>query len=808
MRHCQSTAAFRRLLSSTLAGTLAILFASASVAQGDQPVDTAAWKAKWISDGTLSDPDGTVLHFRRDFTLATAPQKLRVRVSADNRYRLFVNGHEVSNGPARGDLMHWHYEEVDLAPYLKLGRNSLAALVWNFGENRPAAQVSLRTGFLLQSEDAADAVVDTDSDWKVVRDNAYSFSPVIGDDSGGYYVAGPNETLDAGKYPWGWNQASTDTASWPTATVIAPAHSRGLGWAGLAKDWQLVPRTIPPLEQQIVRFDSLRRSTGLAKVDARYLQGSRDLVIPPNSTVSILLDQKNLTLGYPILRTSGGAGASATMTYAEALFDAAGKKGNRNDIQGKTIRGVRDRIQFDGGDQRTFQPLWIRAYRYLQLDITTDADPLRIHDLHHLFTAYPFEQHASFDSDAPWIADIWTLDWRALRLSAFETFWDTPYYEQLQYIGDSRIESLLSVYQSGDARLMRNAIEHFDHSRIPDGITRSAYPSADPQFIPSFSLWWVAMIHDYWMLRDDPAFIRAMLPGTRGVLSWFERQVDDTGMVAHMPWWNFLDWADGFAGGNPPGWQTHATAFTLQFALVLKQAAELEDAEGATTQARHYRDLATRLIKAAQDHAWDPAKGLFLDSPDSKSFSQQTNSLALLADAVPEGQVQGVMDKTLSDPSLIQATFYFRFYVDEALRKTGQADRYLDRLGPWRTMLSNGLTATAETPEPTRSDSHAWSAHPNYQLLATVLGVRPGAPGFRSVAIVPALGSLRRASGEVPHPAGAIKVAFRRLGKAGITGEIVLPAGVPGTFAWKESQLALQPGTTHLRCAPSCKAVP
>src|SRR6266851_3707029 len=34
--------------------------------------------------------------------------------------------------------------------------------------------------------------------------------------------------------------------------------------------------------------------------------------------------------------------------------------------------------------------------------------------------------------------------------------------------------------------------------------------------------------------------------------------------------------------------------------------------------------------------------------------------------------------------------------------------------GPWREMVSLGLTTWAEQPEPTCSDSHAWSAHPNY----------------------------------------------------------------------------------------------
>jgi len=89
--------------------------------------------------------------------------------------------------------------------------------------------------------------------------------------------------------------------------------------------------------------------------------------------------------------------------------------------------------------------------------------------------------------------------------------------------------------------------------------------------------------------------------------------------------------------------------------------------------------------------------------------------------------------------------------VFEALRKVGLGDRYIERLAPWRGMLALGLTSAPEKPEPTRSDTHAWSAHPNYGMLATVLGVRPSAPGFRTVLVAPSLGPLRTALGRVPH---------------------------------------------------------
>jgi alpha-L-rhamnosidase len=109
-------------------------------------------------------------------------------------------------------------------------------------------------------------------------------------------------------------------------------------------------------------------------------------------------------------------------------------------------------------------------------------------------------------------------------------------------------------------------------------------------------------------------------------------------------------------------------------------------------------------------------------------------------------------------------------------------------------MLELGLTTVPETPEPTRSDSHAWSAHPNYGLLATVLGVRPGEPGFRSVRIEPHLGPLQRAEGRVPHPLGEIDVRLARSEGGGLRVEVTLPPGLEGVFVWSGRERALRSG--------------
>jgi hypothetical protein len=266
-----------------------------------------------------------------------------------------------------------------------------------------------------------------------------------------------------------------------------------------------------------------------------------------------------------------------------------------------------------------------------------------------------------------------------------------------------------------------------------------------------------------------------------------------------MPWWSFVDWAKEWPVGVPPGAKDgHSAMITLQFAYALQRGAELEDTFGLAGEGARYRALAGRLIAAAKAKAWDPARGLFLDSPEAKLYSQQTNTMAVLVDAVPTTEQRALMERVLDDRTLVQSTYYYSFYVLEALRKSGLADRYIEQLAPWRTMLAMGLTTTAESPEPTRSDSHAWSAHPNYGLLATVLGIRPASPGFRSVRVAPSLGPLKRAEGRMPHPLGDIDVRLERSDEVGLRGEVTLPPGLTGVFEWKGRELALRPGRQEI----------
>jgi hypothetical protein len=778
-----------------LAIALSFIPGSISTSQtGGNDLVNHLWKAWWITHPEGPQREFGVFHFRKTFTLDSAPQRFVIHVSGDNRYELFVNGERVLAGPARGDLDHWRYATLDIAPHLQAGPNTLAAVVWNFAELAPQAQMMNETGLIVQGDGSAEEIVNTDPSWKAFKSQAMRMIRLDAEKIGGYLVTGPGEEVDGAKYPWGWESRDFDDSAWVAAKPITEGGPRGI--KDSPSRWMLIPRTIPLMEDKLERFSRVARSSGVEPA-SEFLQGTSPVSVPANSQAVLLFDQSYLTTGYPELVTSGGRGAHLKLTYAEALYNGR-EKGNRNEIEGKEIRGIEDRFEPDGGQHRTFRPLWWRTFRYLQLDVETGEEALVIEDLRSRFTAYPFQMRASFESDDDQLAKIWQVGWRTARLCAHETYMDCPYWEQLQYGGDTRIQALISLYMTGDDRLVKNAIESLDESRTPEGLTQSRYPSFLPQYIPPFSLFWIGMMHDLWWYHGDVDFLRGYLPGVRNVLIWFERGLTPSGLLGRLEWWNFVDWPNQFDDGVPPQESNgQSSMLSLQFAAGLRYAADLEEAYGNKEQAARDRQLASRIAAAVYRTCWDASRKLVADTPAHKTFSQHANILAVLEDAIPAAEQRAVMKTVLSDSSLTPATYYFRFYLFRAMKKVGLGDEYIAQLGPWREMLALGLTTWAENPEPTRSDCHAWSAHPNFDLLATVAGIEPAAPGFREVAIQPHLGPLKQLRATLPHPAGNIIVSYQRKGQ-GLAADITLPEKLSGWFDWNGKKVALHPGQQHI----------
>ncbi len=444
--------------------------------------------------------DYGVYYFRKTIDLTATPASFPVHLSADNRYKLFINGTLVSLGPTRNDLYHWNYETVDLAPWLVPGKNIVCAIVWNEADHRPEAQLSFHTAFILQGDSPAEEILNTNKTWKCMRDTAYQ--PI----TEFYFAASTGEFVDRNKSVNSWMTASYDDARWSFAAQLFGGQPKGNG-DGFG--WMLVPSKLPPREMRYQRIPVCRKADGIT-VPAGFPAQKTPLTIPANTTATLILDQTYNTNAYVTLNFSKGRDAGISLRYAESLYieftKYGGRKGNRNDVEGKIFSGREDSIISDGSTSQTYTNLNFRTFRYIRLLVRTKEEPLVIDDLFGTFTGYPFDQPSQFTTDDTSLTKILDIGWRTARLNAWETYTDCPYYEQLQYIGDTRVQAMITYYNSSDDRLPRNALELMDHSRLADGVTFSRYPSRNIQIISTFSLWYIGMLHDHWMYRGRLGF--------------------------------------------------------------------------------------------------------------------------------------------------------------------------------------------------------------------------------------------------------------------------------------------------------------
>ena len=755
----------------------------------------------WITAPGVGKTDVTVLHFRKEIKLTKLPKAYSVDVSADNRFILYVNGKRVGEGPARGDLAHWRFERFDLRPYLKSGDNVIAAEVWNaVGDpskqglkGAPMAQISAGTGFWLRGKGAA-SVLDTGAKWRVSAQPGHSFAspfvPIVKVlKTGIWYAAGGAETIDGTKTDWNWAGPRETSAQWTDATPIAGDVA-----------WTLVPDPLPAMSYADIPAGKVVRSSA-PSVSAFP---KKPVVVPANSEATLLIDQNEMIAAYPGLMVSGGKDARISVTYAEALYDDKGHKGDRSEVDGRKIVGLSDTFIADGGARRTYRPLWWRTWRYMEITVKTGAEPLRLDGLSLNEDVYPFAEKGFFHSSDPELDKIWDIGWRTLKIDAHETFMDSAYWEQLQYVGDTRLENLVALAVSGDDRLPVQAIDAFGQSARPDGMIQSAYPSSSNNIIPTFGLLWIGMMHDYLMQSPDQAVLKRNLPGARKILDWYAPYVSANGLLKRNPEWNFVDWV-----GDPPIAREKFPSFdkdsgtscltSLLYLGGLKQAADLETDAGDVAIAKKDADAAAGLSSAIEANCWDASRGLYANDPSKTIFSQHTNALAVLYDVAPKDRAASVLNKVTrsngieAPDGILESSYYFSWYLIHAFEHAGLGDRYLGQLQTWRDLTKLHYTTWPEQRGNTRSDTHAWSAHPTADLIGIVAGIQPASPGFATVRVAPHPGTLASFDAARPTPAGLVHVKYSG-DRTTQTFIVALPTGLSGQFEWNGQMRALKPG--------------
>jgi hypothetical protein len=715
------------------------------------------WPAKWISTARHQEVlRQGVVHFALPFELGTKPTgAVEVDVAADQGYQLYVNGKLVRRAHNNGDLEHYRYQTVNIGPYLLAGSNVVSALVWNQAFLAQDPLISHQLAFILKAHTPAFAFLNTDRNWFAIDEAADRFRPaklVYG-----YYHAGPTEVVglsqegfvDHSQNP----QAVIRQIGTKAATRFWKGSPAGYTWTGF---WKLVPDQLPPMLDQKLGSPDAKQSISPVMMPQPIVRTEYDAVgakvlptmpskLAPQSKVKVLVDMQKLVTAYPELTIDGGAGGIVVLRYDEALFDPADPKhqtkGDRNVVKGKVMQGYEDTIYLHKGSNH-FRPIWWRTYRYLELTIQTKDSPVERIGLDHWLTYYPFnatntltlvgDQDTSLTHKAKQMMDIGQ---RTLQLCAHETFMDCPYYEQSQYVGDTRIEGLVSYLNFGDPTLWRQAIKHFEESRGTEGLTKSRWPSRLSQRIPGFSLWWVGMVYDYALWTGDSSLVADVWPGVESVMTYFAKLQRPDGTLADPGHWDFVDWSWTKTRGKPSldsGGRSAVLDFHYQ--LARKYAQSLAHRFHQSTSWEHYGKAgSTSGVGSLAAQYFDGNRGYYQDNTTGNEASQHVNILALLSGAEqarrnyltkPDVRVRPINSSFLMDTALMQTTIYYSFYRAEAMRALGQpANDYVKHLGIWDDQLKLNLSTWAEEPEPSRSDCHAWGSSPNYHFYTMVLGI-------------------------------------------------------------------------------------
>lgn len=695
---------------------------------------------------------------------------------------------------------NWDFESYELT--LDKDEHTFGAIVWNYGELSPMNRLSLKPGFILipQNEDHLNILGTGVADWRVKQLTHHQFQKlkIV---PGGWMSVAPHETIDFSMEEQG--------GDWRKPIMTG----QGLNGSLLKTNSNhcLVPSKIKSIDaaavfpvkavfvSDIVDYCEALPETIKNRVDIDSIDigiNEIPLMFPPNSTKRVIFELDNYYCAFTRLKVDGGKGAEIRVTWAEAAFTDPEKpqKSDRHTILGKYFRGIWDSAILDGS-KREWTPLSWRCGRFIELLIKTADEPLELKEFTLEEKRYPLEMDAAFSSDQKSIDAIVKLCFRTLQMSAHDEFVDCPFYEQLLYAGDGRLEALTSLVSCQDDTLPRKAISTFASSRDVNGNIMARWPSRYRQYIPSFSLWWIGMLYDYALWRDDKNFVASHIPAMRNLLDNFMLNMDDEGFLRGAHWqWNFIDWVDEwkteYHAGVPPGIEQSVNAtYNWLFVYVLRLAEKLEHYVGSTFHGQLWGENAQKLSKKLKNRFWTPEKGLFTEDDTRKHFSKHAQILAILSETLDVEQIERIPKSLFSDASLPPCSLFYTHYLFETAASLKMPDQILNGLSIWNDFIEKGFKTTPETPENRtfnqRSDCHGWGAHPIYHLIANIAGIKPAEMEFKTVVIQPQMGKLQKINAKCTHPKGLISVVLEKSDDR-LNAKIMLPADVKGVFIYKE----------------------
>ncbi|MGA0263519.1 MAG: alpha-L-rhamnosidase C-terminal domain-containing protein [Ilumatobacteraceae bacterium] len=754
------------------------------------------WSARWIWPHRSTDWDHETRRrtaaFRTSFDLHEVPPVVPARLAVVGRATWYVNGHEVGRGPVRVNPRRMRWDDADIAPFLRPGRNEIAVLAtadvdataWSM----PLPDsVDLRTGALVFEVHLGDGrVVASDGTWFGTILPGWSATPSFS------LLKRGDELVDLRSLPDGWLTGDLST-TWPLvreqrATVfggsgrkVPPTYPVG-PWAGRPTS-RPVPTTIPLRETQPGEFVADRIVVGTVLVDVE-----------------------------------GPAGAVVQLHGAERLHDGR----PADEAYDSSVFVVLD------GTRRVVESVDLFGVHGIRVSGTSSE--VRVHAVSIVERLHPVTGDHTFHSSDPLLDRIVEVGRRTVSISSLDSYVDCPTREQRAWTGDSVVHQLVDLTTNDDWSLARwhpvLAASPRADGMIPMSVA-GEIEHDDMSIVPDWALHWIHSVHNLYRYCGDRDEIRGLLAVVEGVLRWFDDRTDHTGLPVEMPGWVLVDWSAVHTDG------ANSTIAGL-WGRALLEFAEMSDWLGDGGRAAWARARHGRLVEGFE-RFWDPSRRLYVDSvigdqrlPMASQHAQASAIVGRLAprerwsrlvEVVTDGEhlVHAAFARTdgPSDPGsetelggaylytghpepwwdterqIVRAQPFFRYVVHDALADAGRSELLPDMLLDWEDLLARCATSFGEVwYGGTRC--HGWSSTPTRDVIQHVLGVVPAEPGFASVRIEPALGPLTWAEASCPTPRGRLSV---RVDSEAV--EVTTP--VPATVVIEGVETVVQPGEHRIR---------
>ncbi len=791
--------------------------------------------AKWITPPGEKLQNYTFLA-RKQFTIKDIPNRAILRIAADSRYVVYLNGQHVGQGPARGTDSRYFFDSYDVTAALRKGKNHLAARVHCPVTPLTSAVPPIAPAILAEIED----LVKTDASWQVCVD------PSTRSDAPFYtHHIGYSEYRDFRKEPVDWQNGDGNPDIWSAAEEIADAN--GLGRvlsprtiAALSDDRyrpQLivetgaVPLPQPDIEDDVEYAALMQSETHFKPDQPRFFDaesltwGGSAKVLPwqflsdtaPTQGAYIIMDFGREICGNVMLDIEAPAGTILDIGYDEGVHD--GRLDTLRVNVGGPFYRFADRYILRGGRQRIENRMHDRGFRVIQLTFRRFEGPVHIHSVEAANRVYPIPVEASFECDQSMLNRLWGACVQTLQECSMDLFVDCPWREQTLWLDDHLQENLFYFTLTSDRVFPAHNLRVGGEGALPNGMIPSRYPSQRTCLLPVTSSNWISVLSDYYLYTGDIELVKELLPVVDKALSVYAGWADEDGLVADPHdegmlnfdegMWNFIDWGYDISGAQLDG---KVAALNMLIAGAYKLAAGLHEAAGNAEHTKEYKGKVSVITAAIKKCFWLEDEQHFYDCTaprdNRRTFSQVPHGVGMYYELLDNELHEGALNALL-DPGAIRAEFGYQLFVIDALVRNGRAQdglKIIRELWPHMIAESPTLWEVADGRGAfggCGSLCHAFSCLPMFFMQTALLGVRPLKPGFEEFSLVPQSLGVLWAKGHVPTPHGAIYVAWSLKDDGSLNVNVNIPDQTTGVLA---DGRRLAAGQHQITIQPDCES--